>query len=117
MIKKFQISPKFVLDEFYKNCGITKNKLTGKINCKKLLKSLKDLRSKNYEDNFLKVSDKISNVFATEDKIFDLSPENLTLLWIVKKKILINSNQHAYPFLQPKETAVIIKNYLKSLKK
>ncbi len=118
MIKKFQISPKFVLDEFYKNCGITKNKLTGKVNRKKLLKSLKDLRSKNYEDHFLKLSDKISNVFATEDKIFDLSPEKLdSLMDCKKKKIIINSNHHAYPFLQPKETAMIIKNYLKNIKK
>tara|TARA_B100000524_G_scaffold240714_1_gene128610 strand:- start:19 stop:684 length:666 start_codon:yes stop_codon:yes gene_type:complete len=118
MIKKFQNSPDFVLEEFYKNCGIKKNKFTGKINNKNLLKSLKNLRSKNYEDDFLKLSHKILNVFATEDKILDLSLEKLDSFMDHKKRyILINSNLHAYPYLKPKETAMIIKNYLKNIKK
>ena len=45
MIKKFEKSPNFVLEDFYKNCGIKKKKLDKKINYKKLLKSLECLRS------------------------------------------------------------------------
>jgi len=117
MIKKFESSPNFVLEEFYKNCGIKKKKIIGKINKKKLLKSLKDLSSKNYKDDFLKVNDKILNVYATKDKIFDLSLEKLDFLTDSKKKyVLVNSNQHAFPFLQPKETAAIINSYLEKLK-
>ena len=78
---------------------------------------MRDLRLKNYEEDFLRLSNKILNVFATEDKIFNLSPEKLHFLIDCKKKyVLINSDKHAYPFLQPKETALIIKNYLKTLK-
>ena len=33
-----------------------------------------------------------------------------------KKYVLVNSNQHAFPFLQPKETAAIINSYLEKLK-
>ena len=117
MIKKFENSPILVLEEFYKKCGITKKILIEKINSKKLLKGLRDLRLKNYEEDFLRLSNKILNVFATEDKIFNLSPEKLHFLIDCKKKyVLINSDKHAYPFLQPKETALIIKNYLKTLK-
>ncbi len=118
MIKKFHRSPNFVLEEFYKNCGITKIKLINKINTKNLLRSLKDLKLKNYENDFLKLSDKISNVFAKDDKIFDLSPEKFNSLMYYKKQyVLINSDMHAYPYLRPKETAKIIENYLRSLRK
>ena len=118
MIKKFEKSPHFVLKEFYKNCGVTKNKFIKKINTKKLLKSLKDLRLKNYKDDFLYLSDKILNVFATDDQIFDLSIQKFDSLMSFKKKYMfVKSNNHAYPYLQPKETAIIINNYLKNLRK
>ena len=116
MIEKFKDSPILVLEKFYKNCGI-KKKIIGKINSKKLLKSLEDLRAKNYEKEFIKLSDKILNVFATKDKIFDLSTEKLDVFIGDKKKyFFINSGFHAYPQIQPRKTAEIIMNYLKNLK-
>ena len=68
-------------------------------------------------DDFLKVNDKILNVYATKDKIFDISLKKLDFLTDSKKKyVLVNSNQHAFPFLQPKETAAIINSCLEKLK-
>ena len=79
---------------------------------------MKDLRLKNYEDNFLKVSDKISNVFATEDQIFDLSIQKFDSFMDCKKKIcLLNLIITPILICNLKETALIIKNYLKNLKK
>ena len=55
-------------------------------------------------DDFLKVNDKILNVYATKDKIFDISLEKLDFLTDSKKKyVLVNSNQHAFPFCNLKK--------------
>ena len=79
---------------------------------------MKDLRLKNYKDDFLYLSDKILNVFATDDQIFDLSIQKFDSLMNFKKKYMfVKSDNHAYPYLQPKETTLIINNYLKNLRK
>ena len=49
MIKKFEKSPNFVLKEFYKNCGVTKNIFIKKLIRKKAFKKFERFKIKKLQ--------------------------------------------------------------------
>jgi len=115
MIKRLKDSPNEVLNKFYENCGIKNSSKIGgkKINKDKLVDALKNLKDNSYLEEFLSIKKKTLNVFALKDKIFDVSLSKLkNFLGGDFDYILIDSESHAFPLLEPHKTSKIIYNYI-----
>ena len=115
MIKKLKDSPNEVLNKFYENCGLENSFKTGvgKINKDKLVNALKNLKDNSYLEEFLRIKKKTLNVFAERDKIFDVSLSKLKkFMGSDFDYVLIDSQSHAFPVLEPNKTSEIIYNYI-----
>ena len=117
MLNKFEIEPEKVLRKFFYNCGLHDNYFPEKkIDYKKLKNQLIKLKNDDLVYKFKSLNFKVLSFLSENDKIFQPSLEKFNLLVSKKHTIkFIPGANHAYPLNQPKLTAKLIYDFIRSL--
>ena len=117
MLNKFEIEPEKVLRKFFYNCGLHDNYFPEKkIDYKKLKNQLIKLKNDDLVNKFKSLNFKVLSFLSKNDKIFQPSLEKFNLLVSKKHTIkFITGANHAYPLNQPKLTAKLIYDFIRSL--
>ena len=117
MLNKFEIEPEKVLRKFFYNCGLHDNYFPEKkIDYKKLKDQLIKLKNDDFVNKFKSLNFKVLSFLSKNDKIFQPSLEKFNLLVSKKHTIkFIPGANHAYPLNQPKLTAKLIYDFIRSL--
>ena len=117
MLNKFEEEPDKVLRKFFYNCGLHDNYFPEKkIDYKKLKVQLIKLKNDDLVNKFKSLNFKVLSFLSKNDKIFQPSLEKFNLLVSKKHTIkFITGANHAYPLNQPKLTAKLIYDFIRSL--
>ena len=116
MLKKFEEEPEKVLRKFFNNCGLDNNYFPKKIDYKKLKDQLIKLKNDDLVNKFKSLNFKVLSFLSENDKIFQPSLEKFNSLVSKKHTIkFIPGANHAYPLNQPKLTAKLIYDFIRSL--
>ena len=117
MLNKFEEEPDKVLRKFFYNCGLHDNYFPeNKIDYKKLKNQLIKLKNDDLVNKFKSLNFKVLSFLSKDDKIFQPSLEKFNLLVSKKHTIkFITGANHAYPLNQPKLTAKLIYDFIRSL--
>ncbi len=117
MLNKFEEEPDKVLRKFFYNCGLDDNYFPPKkIDYKKLKDELIKLKNDNLVNKFKSLNFKVLSFLSENDKIFQPSLEKFNSLVSKKHTIkFIPEANHAYPLNQPKQTAKLIYDFIRSL--
>ena len=117
MLNKFEEEPDKVLRKFFYNCGLHDNYFPQKkIDYKKLKDQLIKLKKDDLVDKFKSLNFKVLSFLSENDKIFQPSLEKFNSLVSKKHTIkFIPKANHAYPLNQPKLTAKLIYDFIRSL--
>ena len=117
MLNKFEEEPDKVLRKFFYNCGLHDNYFPeNKIDYKKLKNQLIKLKNDDLVNKFKSLNFKVLSFLSKNDKIFQPSLEKFNLLVSKKHPIkFITWANHAYPLNQPKLTAKLIYDFIRSL--
>jgi len=117
MLSKFEEEPDKVLRKFFYNCGLHDNYFPQKkIDYKKLKDQLIRLKNDDLVYKFKSLNFKVLSFLSENDKIFQPSLEKFNLLVSKKHTIkFIPEANHAFPLNQPKMTAKLIYDFIRSL--
>ena len=117
MLNKFEEEPDKVLRKFFYNCGLDDNYFPQKkIDYKKLKDQLIKLKNDDLVNKFKSLNFKVLSFLSKNDKIFQPSLEKFNSLVSKKHTIkFIPGANHAYPLNQPKLTAKLIYDFIRSL--
>jgi len=117
MLNKFEEEPDKVLRKFFYNCGLHDNYFPQKkIDYKKLKDQLIRLKNDDLVYKFKSLNFKVLSFLSENDKIFQPSLEKFNLLVSKKHTIkFIPEADHAFPLNQPKMTAKLIYDFIRSL--
>jgi len=117
MLSKFEEEPDKVLRKFFYNCGLHDNYFPQKkIDYKKLKDQLIRLKNDDLVYKFKSLNFKVLSFLSENDKIFQPSLEKFNLLVSKKHTIkFIPEADHAFPLNQPKMTAKLIYDFIRSL--
>ena len=117
MLRKFDEDPKYVLTNFFKNCGLSNYEfLKSEDNFQKLKAQLVNLRNENFTQEFENFPSKTLTLFSNSDKIFCASEKKLKS--IKKQKHIIrrmHGAEHGFPLINPSETSKVIDEFLCTL--
>ena len=117
MLNKFEEEPDKVLRKFFYNCGLHDNYFPQKkIDYKKLKDQLIKLKNDDLVNKFKSLNFKVLSFLSENDKIFQPSLEKFNSLVSKNHTIkFIPEANHAYPLNQPKLTAKLIYDFIRSL--
>ena len=117
MLSKFEEEPDKVLRKFFYNCGLHDNYFPQKkIDYKKLKDQLIRLKNDDLVYKFKSLNFKVLSFLSENDKIFQPSLEKFNSLVSKKHTIkFIPEADHAFPLNQPKMTAKLIYDFIRSL--
>ena len=117
MLNKFEEEPDIVLRKFFYNCGLNDDYFPKKkIDYKKLKDQLIKLKNDDFVNKFKSLNFRVLSFLSENDKIFQPSLVKFNSLVSKKHNIkFIPGANHAYPLNQPKLTAKLIYDFIRSL--